>query len=316
MSDRRDGMVFRRSADEDDEITNSLIDRGVYRLSEVYEDEEIKKFQDLKVPYSFWSAVKYTFVLSILLWWLPVFGQMIAGFVGGRRAGKPWKGVLAAMVPLMVIFIITALVDYGILPTVIMGMDWTPSAILVWLEGAVPLIAPYIVFVKMYMTSFIDTIQITANVRLDTYIITAAFAYIGGILAEQSRLEMNYVARHGGNSMTVMVDSGQKCPAEEEPDEEPKRPAKGGRPVSTKAARSAKARSGQKVIRFSDLKDVNTARDKEYEEEYAEKGEQWYEEDEAPDEEETPSNVAGLAKRSGKTGEKGKNLKPGDWKFV
>jgi hypothetical protein len=309
-------MVFRRSADADDEITNSLIDRGVYRLSEVYEDEEIKKFQDLKVPYSFWSAVKFTFVLSILLWWLPVFGQMIAGFVGGRRAGKPWKGVLAAMVPLMVIFIITLLVDMGILPTVIMGVDWTPSAILVWLEGAVPLIAPYIAFVKMYMTSFIDTIQITTSVRLDTYIITAAFAYIGGILAEQSRLEMNYVARHGGNSMTVMVDSGQKRPVEEEPDEEPKRPAKGGRPVSAKVAKSAKARSGQKVIRFSDLKDVNTARDQEFEEEYAEKGEQWYEEDEAPDEDEPPSNVAGLAKRSGKTGEKGKNLKPGDWKFV
>ena len=109
-------MVFRRSADEDDEITNTLIDRGVYRLSEVYEDEEIKKFQDLKVPFSFWSAVKYSFVLTILLWWLPVFGQMVAGFVGGRRAGKPWKGVLAALVPLTVIFVISSLVDSGILP--------------------------------------------------------------------------------------------------------------------------------------------------------------------------------------------------------
>ena len=90
-------MVFRRSADADDEITNTLIDRGVYRLSEVYEDEEIKKFKDIQVPYSFWSAVKYSFILTVLLWWLPVFGQMVAGFVSGRRAGKPWKGVLAAL---------------------------------------------------------------------------------------------------------------------------------------------------------------------------------------------------------------------------
>ncbi|MCX6651366.1 MAG: hypothetical protein NT131_06900 [Methanomassiliicoccales archaeon] len=306
-------MVFRRSADADDDITNTLIDHGVYRLSEVYEDEEIKKFQDLKVPYSFWSAVKYTFVLTVLLWWLPVFGQMIAGFVGGRRAGKPWKGVLAALLPLGIIFVITSLVDNGIVPTVIMGVEWTPSAILVWLEGAVPLISPYIAFVKMYMISFIDTIQIATNVRVDVYIITAAFAYIGGILAEQARLEMNFVARHGGNSMTVMVGGDQKRPAEEQ-EEEPQRPVKGGRPVSTKAAKSTRA--GQKVIRFSDLQDMTTARDQDYEEEYAEKGEQWYEEGEASDEEEVSDNMSGLAKRSGKRGDKGKNLKPGDWKFV
>mgnify|MGYP006991308348 CR=1 FL=1 len=179
-----DGMVFRRSADADDEVTNTLIDRGVYRLSEVYEDEEIKKFRDLQVPYSFWSAVKYSFILTVLLWWLPVFGQMVAGFVGGRRAGKPWKGVLAALVPLTMIFIVSLLVENGTIPTVIMGFDWTPSRLLVRIEEAVPLLAPYIVFVDMYMTSFIDTIQISTNMRMDVYIITAAFAYIGGILAE------------------------------------------------------------------------------------------------------------------------------------
>ncbi|TFG56339.1 MAG: hypothetical protein E4H30_04525 [Methanomassiliicoccus sp.] len=300
-------MVFRRSADEDDEITNTLIDRGVYRLSEVYEDEEIKKFQDLKVPFSFWSAVKYSLVLTILLWWLPVFGQMVAGFVGGRRAGKPWKGVLAALVPLTVIFAISSLVDNGVLPTVVFGVDWTPTAILNNLGDLVPLLAPYIVFVQMYLTSFIDTIQIATGVRMDVYIITAAFAYIGGIMAEQSRLELNYVARHGGNSMTVVVGGGEKAPPE------PDKTVKGGRPVATRAPR---ARAEQKVIRFSDMKDVNTVSDDGFAEEYAGKGEQWYDEDEEPDEEPVHRNVAGLAKRSGKNSGKGKNIKPGDWKFI
>lgn len=307
-------MVFRRSADEDDEITNTLIDRGVYRLSEVYEDEEIKKFKDLKVPYSFWSAVKYTFVLTVLLWWLPVFGQMVAGFVGGRRAGKPWKGVLAALVPLSIIFLITVLVDQGVIPTVIMGLDWTPSALMLWMQNTFPLLAPYIVFVQMYLSSFIGTIQIATDMRVDLYIITAAFAYIGGILAEQSRLEMNFIAQHGGNSMTVMVGNQERKGKEAEEPEEERRPVKGNRPVS---AKPAKSRQAQKVIRFSDLQDAAAASDDGYVEEYTEKGEQWYEEGEEPEEEEiVPRNMTGLAKRSSKTAGKGKNLKPGDWKFI
>jgi len=302
-------MVFRRGAEPDDEITNTLIDRGVYRLSEVYEDEEIKKYEDLKVPYSFWSAVKYSTVLTILLWWLPIIGQMVAGFVGGRRAGKPWKGVVAAMVPLIVIFAVSLLIDNGIIPTVILGVDWTPSALLKTLEGMVPIIAPYIDFTQLYMTSFIDTIQLSTDVRLDVYIITAAFAYIGGIMAEQSRMEMNYVARHGGNSMTVNV--GQKDGRTEPEEPEERRPQKDGRPVQ---AKNGKARPSPKVIRFSDLQDATN--DEGYAEEYTEKGEQWYEEGGEPEEEDVPRNVAGLAKRSGKNGGKGKNIKPGDWKFI
>ena len=305
-----DGMAFRRSAEADDEVTNTLIDRGVYRLSEVYEDEEIKKYQDLKVPYSFWSAVKYSFILTVLLWWLPVLGQMVAGFVGGRRAGKPWKGVLAALVPLTIIFALTLLVEEGVLPTVIAGIDWSPSAILERLGEIIPLMSPYIVFVQMYLTSFIDTIQITSGVRMDVYIITAAFAYIGGILADQARMEMSYVARHGGNSMTVVVSNGESAPSEEL--EEEKKALRGGRPLS---ARQARARPGQKVIRFSDLKDLTSTSDEELIEEYAERGEQWYE-DEHEGPQEPPRQVAGLAKRSGKTAGKGKNLKPGDWKFI
>ncbi|HNX48190.1 MAG TPA: hypothetical protein PLC39_02655 [Methanomassiliicoccales archaeon] len=302
-------MVFRRSADADDEITNTLIDRGVYRLSEVYEDEEIKKFKDLKAPYSFWSAVKYSLILTVLLWWLPVFGQMVAGFVSGRRAGKPWKGVVAALVPLTIVFILSLLVDNGIIPSVINGVDWTPSHILEMAKDMIPLLAPYILFVEMYLTAFIDTIQIATDLRVDVYIITAAFAYIGGILAEQSRLEMNYVAKHGGNSMTVMVGGGEKAAKEEVAEE---RPARGKRPVS---AKQVKTRQAQKVIRFGDLKDLTTASDEDYVQEYTERGEQWYEEGEEPDED-VPKNIAGLAKRSSPGSEKGKKPKPGDWKFI
>ncbi len=38
-------------------------------------------------------------VLSILLFWLPVLGPLIAGFVGGRKSGSIGNAILAALLP-------------------------------------------------------------------------------------------------------------------------------------------------------------------------------------------------------------------------
>jgi hypothetical protein len=42
----------------------------------------------------FWMTV-----ISLLLFWLPVLGPAIAGFVGGRKAGGVGPAVLAAFLP-------------------------------------------------------------------------------------------------------------------------------------------------------------------------------------------------------------------------
>ncbi len=39
------------------------------------------------------------FVLSIFLFWLPGIGPLIAGFVGGRKAGTLTNAMLAALLP-------------------------------------------------------------------------------------------------------------------------------------------------------------------------------------------------------------------------
>ena len=38
-------------------------------------------------------------VLSILLFWMPVLGPLIAGFVGGRKSGSVSNAILAALLP-------------------------------------------------------------------------------------------------------------------------------------------------------------------------------------------------------------------------
>lgn len=46
------------------------------------------------------------FVLSILLFWLPILGPLIAGFVGGRKAGSVGNAILAVILPGLVFGVI------------------------------------------------------------------------------------------------------------------------------------------------------------------------------------------------------------------
>lgn len=39
------------------------------------------------------------FILSVLLFWLPIIGPLIAGFVGGRKAGSIGNAILAVLLP-------------------------------------------------------------------------------------------------------------------------------------------------------------------------------------------------------------------------
>ncbi len=54
-------------------------------------------------PGSIGSASMWMFVLSILLFWLPVVGPLIAGFIGGRKAGSVGNALIAALLPAVII---------------------------------------------------------------------------------------------------------------------------------------------------------------------------------------------------------------------
>ncbi len=45
------------------------------------------------------AAVVWMFVISLLLFWLPVFGPLIAGVVGGKRAGGVGPAIVAVFFP-------------------------------------------------------------------------------------------------------------------------------------------------------------------------------------------------------------------------
>src|SRR3972149_2078714 len=97
----------RRREDDDDEPEKGSRSRrkdahGVYRI-EV--DQEVGRFHRDGPAFSFWSSSRIILILSFLLWWIQPAGPMIAGYVGGRRAGSPWKAVVAALLPVFTILL-------------------------------------------------------------------------------------------------------------------------------------------------------------------------------------------------------------------
>ncbi len=45
------------------------------------------------------SAIFWMFLISLLLFWLPVAGPLIAGIVGGKKAGGVGEAMLAVFLP-------------------------------------------------------------------------------------------------------------------------------------------------------------------------------------------------------------------------
>jgi hypothetical protein len=64
----------------------------------------------IKRPGSVRSAIFWMFVLSLFLFWLPIFGALIAGFVGGRKAGNLGDAILAVILPGIVFGVVLFLI--------------------------------------------------------------------------------------------------------------------------------------------------------------------------------------------------------------
>lgn len=141
-----------------------------------------------------------------------MFGQMIAGYVGGRRAGGPWKGVAASIIPVVGLYVVMTGFDSGFLPSHVFGVAIAPAAIGASLSTSVPIISPYIQFSSEYLGSFVEALAGSSPYGINTYVLTVAFAYVGGVLAEQNRREIEYTSGAVMNTTTVLVHDPQGHP--------------------------------------------------------------------------------------------------------
>ena len=176
---------------EADPATQMLMKQGVYHVPNSNYDhpfhmdsKDIKK----KKVYGFWPGLKYTVILSVLLFWMPPFGQMIAGYVGGRKAGTPVKGFFATLLPVIMVFAIYGFIRVGILP----GLDT------IWTRGfdtissvaiGIPLIGPIMDFSLHYLGFFSSYIGM-GSAWLAPYVLTLLFGYAGGVMSLHHKREL------------------------------------------------------------------------------------------------------------------------------
>jgi len=192
--------LLRRRDPQDAEEADGPPRHGVYRV-EV--DGERHRFHG-DVPYSFWSSAKVILLLSVLLWWLPQsMGYMVAGYVGGRRSGSPWKAVFAALIPVAIIWGVAAGYDAGYARPQIDFLAGLPASIAAGVGSAIPFLQPYTQFAVEYLATFVRALQSLFGMGTNGYLVTVAFAYIGGIVADQTRREIQ--ARDGSSSTSVSI---------------------------------------------------------------------------------------------------------------
>lgn len=52
------------------------------------------------------AGIAWMVFISILLFWLPVLGPLVAGFVGGRKSGGVGNGLAAVFIPAIILAVI------------------------------------------------------------------------------------------------------------------------------------------------------------------------------------------------------------------
>jgi hypothetical protein len=87
------------------------------------------------------AAMVWMFVLSILLFWLPVLGMFIAGLVGGRKAGSVGTAVGAVLLPALVVAVVMFLMATALTGIPLLGAIAGFGAGVLVVANVVPLLA-------------------------------------------------------------------------------------------------------------------------------------------------------------------------------
>ncbi|HEY5538993.1 MAG TPA: hypothetical protein VIL58_05585 [Thermoplasmata archaeon] len=209
---------------------------GVYRI-EV--DNEASRFHGDAPPFSFWSSSRVILILSLLLWWIQPAGPMIAGFVGGRRAGSPMKAVVAALLPVIAIYVANVSYAHNVAARQIDFVASLPMVVSDALASILPFLLPYKEFLVSYMTGFVQALTTTFGMGTNGYLMVIIFAYIGGLIAEQTRRELTFRSGSGSsvgvNLLQPLIGGRPFVDQEEEADEEDEEIHRSRRPVRARA---------------------------------------------------------------------------------
>ena len=181
MSDKK-GMHVGKDTNSSAGLLSFL---GGYR--KIGESDEKKKKESTFSE--MFSALRYTLLCMMLLWWIPIVGQAIAGYVGGRKAGTPARGMVVTLLCALAMVGVMTIIATGIIG----GFDFLnadPSDTIAAVGLDFPLLGWILSKMLWFLQSSFAMIGGTTSMKVNIYIITVVFGLIGGIIAEQHRKEV------------------------------------------------------------------------------------------------------------------------------
>lgn len=91
------------------------------------------------------AAILWMLVISLLLFWLPFFGPLIAGVVGGRAAGSVGSAMLAVFLPIVIISTVLFFAGSALTGVPLIGMVAGAGMLVLILANVGPLLLGAIV---------------------------------------------------------------------------------------------------------------------------------------------------------------------------
>ena len=132
-----------------------------------------------KGKYSWKSSLVIAFVATMLLWWLPIFGPMLSGYVSGRTSGSKYKGIIITAMVAAIIGLVSFVLTY-ILSVPSYVSYYFGSVIVYHLQTISPYGAWFLSSLGQMFTSF----PYYLSYFPPNWAILVAFGFVGGAMSE------------------------------------------------------------------------------------------------------------------------------------
>ncbi|MCL4447298.1 MAG: hypothetical protein M0Z77_10895 [Thermoplasmatales archaeon] len=129
--------------------------------------------------YSWKSSLVIAFAATVLLWWLPIFGPMLSGYVSGRTSGSKYKGLVITAIVAGIIGVVSFLFTYVIsVPSYV--TNYLSSSTIYHLGAVSPYGAWFLSSLGLMFTSF----PYYLSYFPPNWAVLVAFGFIGGAMSE------------------------------------------------------------------------------------------------------------------------------------
>ena len=141
------------------------------------------------------SGTLLTIILLFVLGWIPMIGQMVSGFVGGRKAGSPTRGFIATAVGTFSVLLVMFL-TVEILRGINSALISDPEGEIAAMASASPLFQQLLDASLSYARDLFGSADFSINYGV--YAMTVPFGIIGGIFADQAQKETRLIVNRTG----------------------------------------------------------------------------------------------------------------------